>query len=66
MKTLLKIISCMVLKESSWIPDPVSIYMFKVNKNDSYDARRRSGFFIVNFEHISHLVFVFLMLTLNK
>ena len=26
---------------------------------------RRSGVFIVNFEHISHLVLVFLMLTLN-
>ena len=29
-------------------------------------ARRRSGVFIVNFEHISHLVLVFLLLTLNK
>ena len=29
------------------------------------DARRRSGVFIVNFEHISHLVLVFLLLTLN-
>ena len=27
--------------------------------------RRRSGVFIVNFEHISHLVIVFLLLTLN-
>ena len=27
---------------------------------------RRSGFFIVNFEHISHLFQVFLLLTLNK
>ena len=27
---------------------------------------RRSGVFIVNFEHISHLVLVFLLLTLNK
>ena len=26
---------------------------------------RRSGVFIVNFEHISHLVLVFLLLTLN-
>ena len=26
---------------------------------------RRSGIFIVNFEHISHLVPVFLLLTLN-
>ena len=28
--------------------------------------RRRSGVFIVNFEHISHLVLVFLLLTLIK
>ena len=27
---------------------------------------RRSGVFIVNFEHISHLVLVFLLLTLNR
>ena len=27
--------------------------------------RRRSGVFIVNIEHISHLVLVFLLLTLN-
>ena len=26
---------------------------------------RRSGIFIVNFEHISHIVLVFLLLTLN-
>ena len=29
-------------------------------------SRRRSGVFIVNFEHISHLVLVFLLLTLNR
>ena len=28
--------------------------------------RRRSGNFIVNFEHISHLYLVFLLLSLNK
>ena len=27
---------------------------------------RRSGVFTVNFEHISHLVLVFLLLTLNR
>ena len=27
---------------------------------------RRFGIFIVNFEHISHLVLVFLLLTLNR
>ena len=29
-------------------------------------TRRRSGVFIVNFEHISHIVVVFLMLTLSR
>ena len=28
--------------------------------------RRRSGFFIINFEHISHLFLVLLLLTLNR
>ena len=31
----------------------------------SYNHRRRSGIFIVNFERISPLVLVFLLLTLN-
>ena len=39
--------------------DPAGNYMFEVNK------KRRSGAFIVNFEHISHLVLVFLLLTLS-
>ena len=30
------------------------------------DERRRSGVFIVNFEHISHLVLVFPLLTLSR
>ena len=34
--------------------------MFKVNNKDT-----RTGIFIVNFEQISHLVLVFLLLTLN-
>ena len=29
-------------------------------------TRRRSGIFIVNFEHISHLVLLFLSLTLSR
>ena len=37
--------------------------MFKVNNKDT---RTMPGVFIVNFEHISHLVLVFLLLTLNK
>ena len=36
--------------------------MFKVNNKDT---SRRSGVFIVNFEHVSHLFLVFLLLTLN-
>ena len=32
---------------------------------ETLDVRHRSGVFIVNFEHISHLVLVFLLLTLN-
>ena len=37
-------------------------YMFKVNNRNW----RRSGIFIVNFEHISHFVLVFLLLTLSR
>ena len=36
--------------------------MFKVNKKDNW---RRSGIFIVNFEHITHFVLVVLLLTLD-
>ena len=58
---------------------PAGNYMFQVN-NRSIRTRseicskltimiprqwRRSGNFIVNFEHISHLVLLFLLLTLN-
>ena len=39
--------------------------MFKVNNEDARTKRRRSGVFIVNFEHISHLVLVFRLLTVN-
>ena len=38
--------------------------MFKVN-NKGYRKTGPSGVFIVNFEHILHLVVVFLLLTLN-
>ena len=63
-------------------PIPANIYMFKVNNRNTrkrYEIfpkltiktleqrqRRRSGIFIVNFENISHLFLVFLLLTLNK
>ena len=40
--------------------------MFRVNNKDTERSHwRRSGVFIVNFEHISHLGLVFLLLTLN-
>ena len=43
---------------------PADIYLLKVNNRNSR-TWRRSGIFIVNFEHISHLVLVFLLLTLK-
>ena len=62
--------------------DPVGIYLLKVNnrytrtkceicskltiKTRERRQWRRSGVFIVNFEHILHPVLVFLLLTLNK
>ena len=61
---------------------PAGIYLFKVNNRNTRtrceicskltintpERRqwRRSGVFIVNFEHISHLALVFLLLILNK
>ena len=61
---------------------PAGNYMFKVNnrntrtrceicskltiKTPERRQWRRSGVFIVNFEHISHLVLVFLLLTLSR
>ena len=44
--------------------------MFEINIKDTRTTPqhhwRRSGVFIVNFEHISHFVLVFLLLTLSK
>ena len=60
---------------------PVNIQMFKVNNrnfrkrceicpnnnnNTRTTSRRRAGIFIVNFEHISYVFLVFLLLTLSK
>ena len=60
---------------------PVGIYLLKVNHKNTRTRYkiyskltkktpepchwRRSSVFIINFEHISHLVLVFLLLTLN-
>ena len=38
--------------------------MFKVNNKDA--NLMSSGVFIVNFEHVSHLVLLFLLLPLNR
>ena len=62
--------------------NPAGIYLLKVNnrnirtrceicskvtiKTPEQRHWRRSGVFIVNFEHISHLVLVFLLLTLSR
>ena len=61
---------------------PAGIYLLKVNNRNTRTRReicskltikmpewrqwRRSGVFIVNFEDISHLVLVFLLLTLSR
>ena len=44
---------------------PADIYLFKAIKRNTR-KRRRPDFFIVNFEHISHLFLVFLFMNLNK
>ena len=57
---------------------PAGIYLLKVNKRNTKTRceicskltiktpERRSGVFIVNFEHISHLNLVFPLLTLSR
>ena len=57
---------------------PADIYLLKINYRNTKTrceiwseltintTGRRQVFFIVNFEHISHIVLVFLLLTLNK
>ena len=61
--------------------NPANIYLLKVNNRDTRERYeicskitiktlkerqwRRSGVFLVNFEHISHLFLVFLLLVLN-
>ena len=42
--------------------NPANIYLFKINKNT---RKKRSGVFVVNFEHILHFFLRFLLLTLN-
>ena len=42
--------------------------MFKINKKKTLEKRqsRDSGVFVVNFEHVSHLSLVFLLLTFKQ
>ena len=44
---------------------PAGIYLLKVSIKKLRHLKRRSGVCIVNFEHISYSVLVFLVLTLN-
>ena len=75
------IFSIFKCKHYFYIYHPAGKYVFKVkNRNirtrcEIYSKltiktperrRRRSGVFIVNFEHISRLVLMFLLLTLNR
>ena len=46
-------------------PYPADIYLFKV-KYVQFNEKAISCVFIVNFEHVSQLFLVFLLLTLNK
>ena len=66
-------------QKSNFAHDLAGNYMFKVNNRNNRtrceicskltiktpERQRRSGVFIVNFEYMSHLVLVFLLLTLN-
>ena len=69
--TLYSNIEHMIFEElkTKMCPYPAGNYMFKVNNGNTRTLQRqwrRSGVFIVNFEHISHLVQVFLLLTLSR
>ena len=44
--------------------NPAGIYLLKVTV-ETLEQGVKYGIFIVNFEHISHIVLVFLLLTLN-
>ena len=68
---------CQTSKMNGFAKIPAGNYMFKVKYRNTRTRReicskltiktpgRRSGVFIANFEHISHLVLVFLLLALN-
>ena len=64
----------MILMSSNFVVGfyPAGNYMFKVNNRNTRTRREICstlaimGVFIVNFEHISYLVLVFLLLTLSR
>ena len=81
-KLTIKIFSQCLLHHSDTITAPANIYLFKFNnkntrkrcesclkltiKTPEWCQWRRFGVFIVNFEDISHLFLVFLLMTLNR
>ena len=81
-KVIIVLFSQTVSKVEMYGLNPAGNYMFKVNNRNTRarceicskltikipERRywRRSGVFIANFEHISHLVLVFLLLTLSR
>ena len=64
-KQVLDLFKSYALSNKSNTSSPVDIYLLKVNIRNTI-TRRRSGVFIVNFEHISHLLLVLLLLTLSR
>ena len=58
------LVMCLVLTLSmfSSLTNAAGIYLLKVNNKNT---RHHSGVIIVNFERISYLVLVFLLLTVN-
>ena len=64
-KQVLDLFESYTLSNKSNTSSPVDIYLLKFNIRNTR-TRRRSSVFIVNFEHISHLVLVLLLLTLSR
>ena len=78
----MKIRNFYIIKLNNFYINKAGVYLLKVNnriirtrceifskltiKTEERRQWRRSGVFIINFKYISHLVLVFLMLTLNR
>ena len=65
MKWINEVLHTASLFRGVWMRNPAGIYLLKRHIYQLKRHRRPSGVFHVNFEHISHLVLVFLLLTLN-